>query len=87
MVPSGTSLLAGGSMGVGLPIRPIDELLRQGKRDLPAITNGSARPGIGMATVLLAAPGLALLRLLWFEGVKWAPGRKRGRVGRGSPHF
>ena len=33
MIPNGASLLIGGFMGVGSPLRVIDEIVRQGKRD------------------------------------------------------
>lgn len=54
MIPSGASLMIGGFMGVGSPTRLIDELLRQGKRDLTVIANDSARPGIGIGKLIAA---------------------------------
>ena len=54
MIPDGASLMIGGFMGVGSPTRLIDELLRQGKRDLTVIANDSARPGIGIGKLISA---------------------------------
>lgn len=48
VIPNGASLMIGGFMGVGTPTRLIDELLRQGKRDLTVIANDTARPGINL---------------------------------------
>jgi acetate CoA/acetoacetate CoA-transferase alpha subunit len=49
MIPDGGSLMIGGFMGVGTPERLIDELVRQGKRNLVVIANDTAMPrgGIG----------------------------------------
>lgn len=44
LIPDGARLMIGGFMGVGSPLRLIDELLRQGKRDLTVIANDTARP-------------------------------------------
>ena len=41
-------------MGVGTPESLIDELLRQGKRDLTVIANDSALPGIGIGKLVTA---------------------------------
>ena len=45
MIPDGASLMIGGFMGVGTPERLIDEMVRQGKRDLTVIANDTATPG------------------------------------------
>ena len=45
MIPDGARLMIGGFMGVGTSERLIDELLRQGKRDLVVIANDTAMPG------------------------------------------
>ena len=45
LIPDGASLMIGGFMGVGTPERLIDELVRQGKRDLTVIANDTAMPG------------------------------------------
>ncbi|MGB6860495.1 MAG: CoA-transferase, partial [Pseudolabrys sp.] len=39
MIPEGATLMIGGFMGVGTPERIIDELVRQGKRNLTVIAN------------------------------------------------
>jgi acetate CoA/acetoacetate CoA-transferase alpha subunit len=41
-------------MGVGTPERLIDELLRQGKRDLTVIANDTAVPGVGIGKLVSA---------------------------------
>ncbi|UZF91903.1 CoA transferase subunit A [Bosea sp. NBC_00550] len=52
MVPDGASLMIGGFMGVGTPERVIDELVRQGKRDLTVIANDTAMPGRGIGKLI-----------------------------------
>jgi acetate CoA/acetoacetate CoA-transferase alpha subunit len=52
MIPDGASLMVGGFMGVGTPERIVDELLRQGKRDLTVIGNDTARPGKGIGKLV-----------------------------------
>jgi acetate CoA/acetoacetate CoA-transferase alpha subunit len=42
MIPDGASVMIGGFMGVGTPERLMDELVRQGKRDLTVIANDTA---------------------------------------------
>ena len=54
MIPDGASLMIGGFMGVGTPERIVDELIRQGKRDLTVIANDNALPGIGIAKLVTA---------------------------------
>jgi acetate CoA/acetoacetate CoA-transferase alpha subunit len=54
MVPNGSSLMIGGFMGVGTPEPLIDELVRQGKKDLTVIGNDTARPGIGIGKLISA---------------------------------
>jgi acetate CoA/acetoacetate CoA-transferase alpha subunit len=54
MIPDGARLMIGGFMGVGSPMRLIDELLRQGKRDLTLIVNDTARPGVGVGKLIAA---------------------------------
>ena len=52
LIPDGASLMIGGFMGVGTPERLVDELLRQGKRELTVIANDSAMPGIGIGKLV-----------------------------------
>ena len=51
-IPDGASLMIGGFMGVGTPERVIDELLRQGKRELTVIGNDTAVPGVGIGKLV-----------------------------------
>src|SRR5215469_2680256 len=51
-IPNGASLMIGGFMGVGSPERLIDELVRQGKRDLTVIANDTALPGRGIGKLV-----------------------------------
>jgi acetate CoA/acetoacetate CoA-transferase alpha subunit len=54
MISPGASLMIGGFMGVGTPERIVDELVRQGKRDLTVIANDNALPGIGIGKLVTA---------------------------------
>jgi acetate CoA/acetoacetate CoA-transferase alpha subunit len=54
LVPDGASVMVGGFMGVGTPERVIDELVRQGKRDLTVIANDTAMPGVGIGKLVRA---------------------------------
>lgn len=54
MIPDGAMLMIGGFMGAGTPPRLIDELVRQGRRDLTVIANDTARPGSGIGKLILA---------------------------------
>ena len=51
-IPNGATLMVGGFMGVGSPERVIDELVRQGKRDLTVIANDTAWPGRGIGKLV-----------------------------------
>ncbi|MFA5950023.1 MAG: 3-oxoacid CoA-transferase subunit A [Hyphomicrobium sp.] len=53
-IPDGARLMIGGFMGVGTPDRLIDEIVRQGKRDLTVIANDTARPGTGIGKLISA---------------------------------
>src|SRR5215471_5741417 len=53
-IPEGSTLMIGGFMGVGTPRRLIDELVRQGKRELTIIANDTARPGVGIGKLISA---------------------------------
>jgi acetate CoA/acetoacetate CoA-transferase alpha subunit len=54
MIPDGASLMIGGFMAVGTPERVIDEIVRQGKRDLMVIANDAALPGRGIGKLVEA---------------------------------
>jgi acetate CoA/acetoacetate CoA-transferase alpha subunit len=51
-IEDGASLLIGGFMSVGTPERVIDEIVRQGKRDLTVIANDTAMPGVGIGKLV-----------------------------------
>jgi acetate CoA/acetoacetate CoA-transferase alpha subunit len=54
MIPDGASLMVGGFMGVGTPERIIDEIVRQGKKDLTVIANDTASPDVGIGKLVHA---------------------------------
>ena len=54
MIANGSSLMIGGFMGVGTPEPIIDELVRQGKRDLTVIANDTSFPGVGIGKLIAA---------------------------------
>lgn len=54
MIPDGAVLMIGGFMGVGSPHRLIDELVRQGKKDLTVIANDTARKGVDIGKLISA---------------------------------
>ena len=54
LIPDGTTLMIGGFMGVGSPERVLDELVRQGRRDLTVIANDTALPGRGIGKLVSA---------------------------------
>jgi len=54
MIPNGASVMVGGFMGVGTPERVMDELARQGKRELTVIANDTATPGRGIGKLVTA---------------------------------
>jgi acetate CoA/acetoacetate CoA-transferase alpha subunit len=54
MIPHGASLMIGGFMGVGTPERIVDELIRQGKRDLLVVANDTATPARGIGKLVAA---------------------------------
>ena len=54
IIPNGASLMIGGFMGVGTPERLVDEIARQGKRDLTVIANDTAKPGTGIGKLVSA---------------------------------
>lgn len=52
MIPQGAVVMIGGFMGVGSPLRLIDELVRQRRGELTLISNDSARPGVGVGRLI-----------------------------------
>lgn len=54
LIPDGATVMVGGFMGVGTPERLVNELLRQGKRDLTVIANDTALPGKGIGKLVAA---------------------------------
>jgi acetate CoA/acetoacetate CoA-transferase alpha subunit len=53
-IPDGAVLMIGGFMGVGTPEQLMDELVRQGKRNLTVIANDTALPGKGIGKLVAA---------------------------------
>ena len=54
LIPDGATVMIGGFMGVGTPERLVDELVRQGKRNLTVIANDTAVPGVGIGKLIRA---------------------------------
>jgi acetate CoA/acetoacetate CoA-transferase alpha subunit len=54
LIPHGACLMIGGFMGCGTPEPLMDELVRQGKRDLTVIANDTAAPGVGIGKLVRA---------------------------------
>ena len=54
LIPDGASIMVGGFMGIGTPEGLVDELVRQGKRDLTLICNDNALPGVGVGKLISA---------------------------------
>jgi acetate CoA/acetoacetate CoA-transferase alpha subunit len=54
LIPDAASLMIGGFMAVGTPDRVVDELVRQGKRNLTVIANDTAMPGRGIGKLVSA---------------------------------
>jgi len=54
LIPDGASLMIGGFMGCGSPHRILDELIRQGKKNLTVICNDTARPTFGIGKLIVA---------------------------------
>ena len=52
LIPDGATLMIGGFMGVGTPERIVDEIVRQGKRNLTVIANDTAVPGRGIGKLV-----------------------------------
>src|SRR6478672_479088 len=53
-IPDGATVMVGGFMGVGTPERLMDELVRQGRRNLTVIANDTALPGVGIGKLITA---------------------------------
>jgi acetate CoA/acetoacetate CoA-transferase alpha subunit len=51
-IPQASTVMIGGFMGVGSPLRLIDELVRQGKGNLTIIANDTARPGFAIGKLI-----------------------------------
>lgn len=54
LIPDGASIMVGGFMGIGTPEQLMDELVRQGKRNLTLICNDNALPGVGVGKLVTA---------------------------------
>lgn len=54
MIPDGATLMIGGFLGVGTPDRTIDEIIRQGKKNLTVIANDTGRPAVGIGKLIVA---------------------------------
>ena len=54
LIPEGATLMVGGFVGVGTPERLIDEVVRQGKRNLTVISNDTTTPGVGLGKLVSA---------------------------------
>lgn len=54
MIPDGATVMIGGFMAVGTPERVVDEIVRQGKRDLTIIANDTASPAHGIGKLIAA---------------------------------
>ena len=54
LIPNGASVMIGGFMAVGTPEPLIDEIVRQGKRELTVIGNDTAFPDVGIGKLVSA---------------------------------
>jgi len=54
LIPEDATLMVGGFLDVGSPERVIDELVRQGKRNLTVIANDTAMPDVGIGKLVTA---------------------------------
>jgi acetate CoA/acetoacetate CoA-transferase alpha subunit len=52
LIPDGASVMIGGFMGVGSPLRMIDALVARGARDLTIIANDTAHPGFAIGKLI-----------------------------------
>ena len=76
-IPNGASLLIGGFMAVGTPERIIDEIVRQGKRELTVIANDTALPGFGIGKLI----GARLVRRLIVSHIGLNPETQQQMMG------
>ncbi|TBW36103.1 3-oxoacid CoA-transferase subunit A [Siculibacillus lacustris] len=53
-IPDGATLMIGGFLAVGAPLRLIGELVRQGRKDLTIIVNDTNRAGLGVGRLIAA---------------------------------
>jgi acetate CoA/acetoacetate CoA-transferase alpha subunit len=60
-IPDGATVMIGGFMGVGSPMRLIDELVRRKRQGLTVIANDTARPGVGIGKLISAGCVQALV--------------------------
>ncbi len=54
MIPDGATLMIGGFLGIGTPKRMIEEIIRQGKKNLTVIANDTGRPEVGIGKLVVA---------------------------------
>jgi len=54
MIPDGATVMVGGFMGIGTPERLVDELVRQGRKDLTLIANDNGLPAVGVGKLVVA---------------------------------
>ena len=54
LIPDGATIMIGGFRAVGTPERLMDELVRQGKKNLTVIANDNALPGKGVGKLVSA---------------------------------
>ncbi len=52
LIPDGSSVMLGGFMGVGSPLRIIDALVARGARGLTVIANDTALPGVAIGKLI-----------------------------------
>jgi acetate CoA/acetoacetate CoA-transferase alpha subunit len=53
-IPDGASLMIGGFISIGTPERLIDEIVRQGRRNLTVIANDTGKPGVAVGKLVSA---------------------------------